>query len=133
MKKAKAAPAPPDSVLREIVESPEYRDALRSRILAGKATASEIGLARSIGETVKLNDGDDDARDALDAMDTETRRCLTDMIRMSLSPDSTRLRLIRAGSIVGVGYDKNPTPVPRPERTATESPSRELTTEELLP
>jgi hypothetical protein len=108
------APSPADSVLREILESDEYKAALRDRMLAGKATAAEIGLARSLGLAVKLNDGDDDARDAMKAMDLETSRLLSDLVRMSMqSPDSTRLRIIKAGTVVAVGYDQaNPGPRP---------------------
>jgi hypothetical protein len=70
-------------VLRSIIESPEYRDALKQRLLAGKATASEIGLARELGVTtaVSIKTKADAEREAMRIMPVDRRRLMTDTIR----------------------------------------------------
>jgi hypothetical protein len=78
-----AAPSTSDSILREILESEDYKAALRSRLLAGKATASEIGLARDLGLTITVPIKDREAaeREAMRRMPIEHRRQMTDRIR----------------------------------------------------
>ena len=102
-------PASPeaDKVLRDVMSSPEFTEALKARAIAGRITATEASLLRSLGVAVPVIDRDTEARENLGRIPKETRRVLCDLDRIALSPESTRLRVIRAGSIIGIGYDTN--------------------------
>ena len=117
MKRSKpTTPANPeaDAILRDVMSTPEFVEALKARAIAGKISSTEAGLLRSLGVSVPEMDRDGAAREAMREMDVETSCLLSDLCRMSMrSPDSTRLRIIRAGAIVAVGYDASD-PSPRP-------------------
>lgn len=113
-KKRPAPTGPGDSVLRDILESAEYREALKARMLAGKASASELGLARDLGMAVPVLDRDTEFREALRAMDREARAVFGDILRMTnTAREITKLRVIRTGTFVGLGWGTATTdPVP---------------------
>jgi hypothetical protein len=95
-----------DAMLQGIFQSPEYQTALKERLVSGKGvTAAEINLARSLGMRVPVGDGDDEARENLRRMDPLTRGLLSDLDRLAMSPNSTRLRVYQSGSEIGVVTD----------------------------
>jgi len=132
MKRSATAPSTAtDSVLRSIVESEEYKAALKTRMLAGKATSAELSLARDLGMVVPQNDGLDGERDAMRAMDKTTRRRLTDMLRLMRTPDgAARFRCIDAPGVIGIGYVNA---VPVDQTTPTPDPPQTEDVETLLP
>ena len=109
--KRKAAPEI-DATLRTVLSSPEYLAAVKERAIAGRITATEANLLRSLGVAVPVLDQDTAARENLRKLPREVLAVLADANRLALSPQNTRLRLIRAGSIVGVGYDTSTDPIP---------------------
>lgn len=79
-----------DSVLREIIESPEYKQALKDRLLAGKATSQELSLARELNVAVSVQDKDEQAREALRALDPDSRQALGDILRLTDRVETAR-------------------------------------------
>jgi len=128
MKRSRPRPASPgtDSLLRQILESDDYKAALRDRMLAGKASATELALARDLGMTLDQGDPDDADRRALREMDPAALSVLGDLLRL----DPRRLRVIRAGSIVGLGWN---TDAVDPESRPTEPTSQPDEATDLMP
>lgn len=127
------APSPADSVLREILESEDYKAALRGRMLAGKATAAEIALARDLGVAVPVQEKDELTRQAMRAMPRSVLSRWADICRMMDRPETAvRLRCIDAGSVVGIGYDASAVPVDQTTAAPTPEPPND-DDEDLMP
>ena len=122
-KKSSGSSTGTDALLAEIFRSPEYLAALKDRLIRGEAKAQEIAVARSLGLLIPRQDEDTEARENLRRVPLATRRLMSDIDRMALSAESTRLVIIRDPSgVVGVGIgprvpDAVPAPVPAPEPT----------------
>jgi hypothetical protein len=91
-----------DAILRSVMSSPEFTEALKARAIAGRISSTEASLLRSLGVAVPVLDRDAEARENLGKMDRTTRRMLSDLDRLALSPNSTTLRLIETSEWIGV-------------------------------
>jgi len=90
--------------IRDLMDTPEYRQALKDRILAGTAKTSEINLARELGvftteERVELS-----AKQYLARMDPQALAVHNDLIRVSMSAASQTIRVVRSGGYIGIVY-----------------------------
>jgi hypothetical protein len=120
---------PLDSTIGIILRSSEYRDSLKARLLAGRATSAELQLALQIG----LEIGPTQAPDpALALMGSEFREVFLAILKMADDPyRRSRLRVIKAGSIRGIGYDET-NAIPVDQTTQLPSAEPQTTDEDTL-
>jgi hypothetical protein len=82
-RKTGAADPSADAILREVMSSPEFVEALKARAIAGKVTATEANLLRSIGVAVpgSIRNEEDIEKEAMRRMTMQERSTLGDLLR----------------------------------------------------
>jgi hypothetical protein len=98
-----------ENALKEVFASEEYRTALKARLVAGTAKASEINLARTLGmlsEEVERSI----ANGNIAKMDPGARRAVQDILDISTSAASGSIRRVETDTMIGVLIPKTVSP-----------------------
>ncbi len=88
--------------IRDLVNTAEYREALKSRLLAGTAKSTEIALARELGLITKDESTELSAKAYLSRIDPALLAVMNDITVTSMSSASQTLRMVRTATHIGV-------------------------------